>query len=224
MQYLIIPGVMKCGTSSLFDCLAAHSRICPARTKEPEYFSRTQSHGERGAAYNELFDYDPAVHSLLMDGSTGYSKPGEEDVPERIRASGIDPMIVFVLRNPFDRIVSHLNHRRMFHDDARLSHYLIEMSAYWPAIDRFAQAFDRLCVTTLEALVETPAEIARIQAFLGLAPEPLVFRHRNPGTYEAGQRVLSTGERDDIRTRLAPDMARLRSDFGVDVARWGFDG
>ncbi len=158
-----------------------------------------------------------------MDGSTGYSKPGEDAVPDRIRAAGVEPMIVFVLRDPFDRIVSHINHRRRHHDDDRMTDYIVEMSAYCRLIDRFARVFDRLHVTTLDALINEPDEIDAIQVFAGLDRMPLKFWHENRGDYDEDRRTLTAEERADIHARLAPDMARLNANYGVDVSRWGFD-
>jgi hypothetical protein len=222
LQVLLIPGVMKCGTSSLFQSLAEHPNVCPSLQKEPEFFSRHQSHGMDLSEYLDAFDPDPDIHRILLDGSSGYAKPYEEAVPQRIRDYGIDPIVVFALRNPFDRIVSQMNHRRHYHNDGDLTDYVISLSDYWNVIDRFSQCFDRLWLTSLETLQTDPAEIQLIQEFAGLTPYPLSLSAENIGNYEQSRQLLADGEYALIHDRLAPGMARLHSDFGVDVSSWGF--
>ncbi len=49
--HVMIIGAMKAGTSSLYDYLLEHPAICPAVTKEPEFFSEHQGHGVEAADY-----------------------------------------------------------------------------------------------------------------------------------------------------------------------------
>lgn len=108
--HAMIIGAMKCGTSSLYDYLSGHPQICPAITKEPEFFSENQGHGVQIENYNDLFPYDDSIHKYALDGSTGYTKyPLEPKVPKNIYNYGIYPKFIYIIRNPFERIQSHFN-------------------------------------------------------------------------------------------------------------------
>ncbi|MFC4258675.1 hypothetical protein ACFOZ5_06455 [Marinobacter lacisalsi] len=73
-RYLLIIGAMKCGTSSLYDYLCGHPDLCPALTKEPEYFSSHQRHGVNVGRYEQLWTFDSRFHQYAMEASTGYAK------------------------------------------------------------------------------------------------------------------------------------------------------
>lgn len=60
--------------------------------------------------YEQIFDYNPNIHSKCLEASTGYTKfPKEFDVPKRMKEYGIDPYFIYSVRNPFDRLESHYN-------------------------------------------------------------------------------------------------------------------
>ena len=83
--HAMIIGAMKCGTGSLYSYLSGHPQICPAITKEPEFFSENQGHGVEIENYKDLFFYDDSIHKYTLDGSTGYTKyPSEPNVPKNI--------------------------------------------------------------------------------------------------------------------------------------------
>lgn len=108
--HAMIIGAMKCGTSSLYDYLCGHPQICPAITKEPEFFSENQGHGVNVEHYNDLFSFNDSIHKYALDGSTGYTKyPAEPNVPKNIFEYGISPKFIYIIRNPFERIQSHFN-------------------------------------------------------------------------------------------------------------------
>lgn len=144
--YVIIIGAMKSGTTSLYSYLAQHPLICECRIKEPEYFSRHQSHGEKEKRYEDLWDFEDSVHRYVLDGSTGYTKyPTEKDVPERISSYGIYPQFLYVLRDPFERIESHYNSGRFNPEwnHSILDEHLINVSNYYMQLQRFRQFFPR---------------------------------------------------------------------------------
>ena len=110
-KFLLIIGSAKSGTSSLFRYLSEHPAVCPSVTKEPEYFSEHQMHPRPVRRYEDLWpDFDPAVHRYALEGSTGYTKwPVENGVAERMRAYGIRPRLVYLVRDPVERIESHVD-------------------------------------------------------------------------------------------------------------------
>ncbi|HET9067736.1 MAG TPA: sulfotransferase domain-containing protein [Amaricoccus sp.] len=264
-QYALIIGAMKCATTSLFAYLAEHPAIAPSTVKEPEFFSRHQGHRHPVARYEDLWpDFDPERHRFAMEGSTGYTKFHERGAAATIRAHGLRPRLLYIVRDPFDRIESHYNF--MLQDPAWnfgiTDPGLVQTSNYWLFADEFARAFGRenLLLLDYETLSRDPrAAVNAACGFLGLeplarlaAPEArnvtelprsgLERRLRRllpdlgraaPEAVKAPVRralaalrpdksKLTPAERARVKATLAPDMARLQAEFGVDVGKWGF--
>lgn len=172
--YVIIIGAMKSGTTSLYSYLAQHPEICECREKEPEYFTRHQSHGVREKKYEVLWDFDESVHRYVLEGSTGYTKyPLEKDVPERISEYGIRPRFLYILRNPFERIESHYNAGRNNPEwnHSILDEHLINVSNYYMQLQRFREYFprDRFLLLDFTELRTSPDNVLhRVFSFLKL--------------------------------------------------------
>ena len=152
-SHLIILGAMKCGTTSLYGRLVSHPQICPASIKEPEFFSEHQQHGVKPEKYDDLWDFDPAVHKYALEASTGYTKyPSEPNVAERIYNSGIRPKFLYLVRDPFERIESHYNFLKL-NDSWRnqlTDPYLIEISKYSLQIKQYLKYFSKESLLVLE--------------------------------------------------------------------------
>lgn len=153
---------MKSGTSSLYRTLVQHPEICACVKKEPEFFSVHQTYGVEADSYEDLWpDYDFNVHRYCLEASTGYTKPAEEDVPARIRDYGLDPKFIYIVRNPIDRIVSHLNFHRInfgIEGEDFTDPHLIDQSRYGEQIEQYLRIFperDRYCIIDFSALKES---------------------------------------------------------------------
>lgn len=195
--YLMIIGAMKCGTSSLYDYLSGHPQLCPALTKEPEYFSSHQRHGVAVSDYHRLWDFDPRVHRFAMEASTGYTKfPEESGVSQRIHAYGIRPRFLYIVRNPIDRIVSHYNYmlRDVDFDAGIVDDHLISTSSYYLQLSQYQAWFPArdFLVLDFDELKADPGQVvARVCRFLDIDDG---YR---PASYQAANqtRVQSTLER-----------------------------
>lgn len=103
----VIAGGMRCGTTSLHACLAAHPQLTASRRKEVHYFDLQFDRGP--GWYAQQF---PAVRRL-PDGSA--TRPFETSpyymfdprVPARLRDTMPDVRVVFLLRDPVERAFSH---------------------------------------------------------------------------------------------------------------------
>ena len=177
--YVMIIGAMKAGTSSLFRLLEQHPAVCPSHAKEPEFFSRHQGHALELDRYESLYAFDAGVHRVCLEGSTGYTKfPEEMDVPQRIKAYGLDPRFIYIVRNPIDRVLSHLNYGAMNHHgwaaDRLSAFHAVTFSMYHTQLDRFLASFpdtERYFIADFEDLKTDPEGLARsIYAWLGLEP------------------------------------------------------
>lgn len=173
--YAIIIGAMKCGTTSLYSYLQEHPEICPAITKEPEFFSENQGRGAQVSNYNDLWDFDDSVHIYALEASTGYTKyPLEPNVPQNMYRYGIMPKFIYIIRNPFDRITSHFNFMRKSSSwDLNIDdNHLINTSKYFLQLEQYRQYFPRenILVLDFDELRENPRQVLQnIFQFLGLS-------------------------------------------------------
>lgn len=192
-DYVMIIGAMKAGTSSLFRLLEQHPALCPSRSKEPEFFSQHQGHAVAEERYEDLFDFDPAIHKLCMEGSTGYTKfPEEFEVPRRIKAYGLEPRFIYIVRDPVDRVISHLNYGAMnSHEWAEAglaAFHAVAFSMYYTQLERFLAHFpspERYFIADFEALKDNPTALAgSIFEWLGLPPFEVTREERRNVTPE----------------------------------------
>ena len=111
----IIIGAMKCGTSTLQAQLAAQPGVFMTTPKEPNFFSDDDIFEKGMAWYSALFD-GAAPGDLKGEASTHYTKlPNYPDTVSRLKQAydeaGADyPKLVYMIRNPLERAISHYMH------------------------------------------------------------------------------------------------------------------
>lgn len=219
--YVIVIGAMKCGTTSLYNYLVCHPAICPSIDKEPEFFSEHQRHGVQVAAYEDLWAFDAGVHKYTLEASTGYTKyPAEPDVARRIYEYGIRPRFIYIIRDPFQRIVSHYNYKR---NDARwdlsiTDPHLINTSNYYLQLEQYRKYFERSDILLLDfgELVENPEGLLRrTYDFLRLPHShfPAEFEAVNATPTEARSEFERSVRRSGLR-RIFPYLPRPLKRFG----------
>ncbi len=201
---VMIIGAMKCGTTSLYRQLAQHPQVCAARAKETEYFSQWQGHRSAVASYADLFDFDPRRHRVTLEASTGYTKfPQEQGVAERIQAAGLRPWLVYLLRDPLERIASHIRHVAE-HADATAgwpfaAEYLLHLSMYHRQLAPFARCFgrDRLLLLDFDEYVRDPLQTLRhLERWVGLSPHDAYDLRP---AHRSGQPALAAGWRGRLQ-------------------------
>lgn len=271
-NFALIIGAMKCGTTSLFRLLAQHPEIARAREKEPEFFSDEATLTRGMDWYLDLWDWDPAFHKIALEASTGYSKaPFLPGVAKRIsEVENAKFRFIYIIRNPVDRIVSHVRHG-LYEGwsgslDEGIEDHVIDVTRYAAQIDQYLLHFPRasLFLLTLEEFREDPEPALRkICRFLGVAEDfqfddlhalhnsgaryvappafwaglqlesivcrvvPLRARHALRRTVtdmfgtkaRLGRYEVTEEEKAYVLKRLAPDLERLRSVYGIDVDR-----
>jgi Sulfotransferase domain len=149
--------------------------------KEPNFFIEARNFGKGLDWYRSLFA-DPA--KVCGEASPAYSKRHRhEGVPERLRDVVPQVRLIYVLRDPIDRIVSHYLHNRRLGRETRplpvaiatkayrnnyvqTSRYAFQLSAF---LSRFPR--ERILIATSEELKdERAATLARIFRFIGVDP------------------------------------------------------
>jgi len=113
---LFIVGAMKCGTTAMHKVLGQHPEIAMSREKEPCHFVApedlaihwpSQLEWQDLTAYHALFETTPETR-IRGEASTLYGKlPLFQGVARRIFDYNPNARILYLMRNPFDRLVSH---------------------------------------------------------------------------------------------------------------------
>jgi hypothetical protein len=119
---LVIAGAPKCGTSSLFRWLAAHPRVRGSAPKETNFLldrghplldPARNVHDHGLAAYASFFpdgDDDSAARPLLLEGTTHYLYG--RTAPRVLASVDPPPHVVFLLREPAERVYSSFRYTR----------------------------------------------------------------------------------------------------------------
>jgi Sulfotransferase domain len=175
----IVIGAMKSGTTSLFHYLRAHPQVYMSPLKEVDFFIEEGNWSRGFEWYRKQFEKAGDRASAVGEASTSYTKyPEYEGVPERIARHLPDVRLIYLVRDPIERIRSHYQHRSLIgaerapFDEAVLGdpRYL-DCSRYAMQIERYVGPFprERLLVVTSEDLRSSRAPtVRRIYRFLGV--------------------------------------------------------
>lgn len=224
----VIIGAMKCATSTLHSQLEAQPGFCMSRPKEPNFFSDADQWARGIDWYRGLFA-DAAPGDLCGESSTHYTKlPTLPDALPRLKAHMPDAKLIYVMRHPVDRLVSHYSHGWLERsidgpiDEAVERHReLIDYGRYAMQIAPWLDAFgsDAVLPVFFERLTRQPqAELERVCQFLGYTRVP-VWRDDLDGENASGARLRDSRWRDAIvynplvtaiRRNLIPQSVRNR--------------
>lgn len=175
----LVVGAMKAGTTTLHSWLGQHPDIGMSSIKEVSYF------------VSKWTDHDPSWYARHFDGRmrfrgescTSYTKfPQRPGVPERMHALLPDALLVYVLRDPIERTVSHYLHALQRGREPRSlrealtvlednlyvdpSRYHLQLEQYWPYYPP-----ERILLLTTEELHRAPqTALKRVTTFLGADP------------------------------------------------------
>jgi Sulfotransferase family len=171
---LFIIGSMKSGTTYLHNLLASHPSIFMCFPKEPSAFVepdqlRTlwpwiweQGYWRDRERYLQLFESAGAA-KILGTGSVYYTHlPLATGVPERIHRFNPDSRLIYVMRDPTERAISHYWHQVRWHGEHRsvssaikndsryrdVSHYAMQLAPYFEIFPR-----DQIKTLTFEELI-----------------------------------------------------------------------
>lgn len=189
----IVIGAMKCATSTVSDYLQRHPDVFMLADHEPRFFSHDEIFAKGTAWYEGLFDAR-AGEALVGENSNHYAALGlHPETVDRMAAYAPDLRLVFMVRDPIERIVSQWIQNRENHgvripatpDRAigEMPEHFIDQSLYWRTLSRYRERFadERIFVGFMEDMNAEPAAFyARLNAFLGLDDiPPAAPAHRN---------------------------------------------
>jgi len=109
IKTLIIAGIMKGGTTALYDFIATHSKVLRGSKKEIHYFSLYNHLGEEW--YLNHFDENIEDKEYIIDASpTYFDLVSSNIIPNQIKKFDKDAKVIIITRDPVSRAVSHLRH------------------------------------------------------------------------------------------------------------------
>ena len=210
-----IIGSMKSGTTLLWRQLASHPSIFMCNPKEPSYFVEPsqlraiwpwgweQGYWKSEERYLELFQLARTA-TILGEASVHYTyAPLASGVPERLHQFNPAACLIYVMRDPIERTISHYWHRVRWLGESRslssaikddpqyrdVSYYAMQLAPYLRLFGR-----DQIKTLTLEQLVCNSSESIRsILDWLNLdslfSPSSLPAENTTPDI--VGQRIGS---------------------------------
>ncbi len=174
-------GAGKSGTTSLHRYLDLHPDVAMSRRKELQFFTR-EHWREQVDWYRAQFDASAAVRG---ESSPTYSvNPTHGDVPGRMHALIPDARLVYLVRDPIERLLAHwVEWVHIVHERRDLAQSLADYdsphnpyviaSRYSHQLDCFRADFDESQILVLDQrdLLERRAEtLDEVFAFVGLPP------------------------------------------------------
>ncbi|MEM6287812.1 MAG: sulfotransferase domain-containing protein [Bacteroidota bacterium] len=201
----VIIGAMKCGTTSLHYYLGMHPEIGMSKEKELAFFPDAWNWARGEGWYRRRFDAGKAIRGEASPHYTCH--PQYPNVPERMHALLPEAKLIYLVRDPVERLVSHYLHdvARGFESEplaeavlAPDSKYLAR-SQYHRQIERYLPFYDPEAILVLDQadLRKRRREtLRRVFAFVGADPEHWDARfHLERHTTARKRRRTPAGER-----------------------------
>lgn len=173
----IVIGAMKAGTTSLYHYLGRHPEIAMSKVKETDFFLERNVH--RGLKwYRRQFPRDDRIKGEASPNYTKY--PAQKGVPERMHQILPEVKLIYVLRDPISRIVSHAHHNLLKNDLTRETLFeklknphahLIQCSRYYMQLEQYLHWFspEQMLIVTTEALnADRKSILKKIFQFIGV--------------------------------------------------------
>ncbi len=147
----IIVGAMKSGTTSLYYYLKAHPQIGMSSIKETDFFIEERNYPKGLKWYESQFTGE---YKIYGEASPNYTKAHYfKGVPKRMYDTVPDAKLIYIVRDPIERIISHYTHNygagresekmaKIFQNKKRLDHYLFSSKYYWQ-ISQYMEYYDR---------------------------------------------------------------------------------
>lgn len=209
---IIIGGAAKSGTTSLYNYLNLHPKVCTSSRKEPNYFSK---YYDRGKEWYESKFFDQCnKDSLRVESSVSYLVFSDEVAP-RLRKDVPGVKLIFVLRDPVERAYSdywfavqqgRIQHsKNLFKDlvrgDEKIPSYwhteysvgelILRRGMYYKYLIQYYDHFDSNQIKVLLTQDLPSGGFEEMCHFLNLNPPPQQVERENTGRYPANKYVYT---------------------------------
>lgn len=226
---LIVIGAQKCGTSGLHYYLSLHPEVSMSTPKELNFFIAERNWPRGPEWYSRHFDPTARTRGEASPNYTAF--PQHMGVPERMASVVPDARLVYIVRDPVERIISHWVHNyAKRREKGTISETLlhpntsyVSRSRYFNQLQRYFEHFDESQILLLEQQDlrdDRAGTLRHLFEFVGVDPS---FEHpkfeqvrhstaRKKRATRLGMRVQRAsksriGSRIPRRAWLAADMA-----------------
>jgi hypothetical protein len=173
---LIVIGAMKGGTSSLHNYLDLHPQISMSHPKELDFFV-LEKNWPRGVQWYESHFTDGT--RIRGESSPNYTKCHFfAGVPERVHSIVPEAKLIYVLRDPIERIISHYVHNiaarwddRRFPAALRENIDYVSCSKYYMQLEKYLDCFpkrDTLIIASEDLHRRRRQTLQEVFRFLGV--------------------------------------------------------
>jgi hypothetical protein len=179
-NFLII-GAARSGTTSLFQYLEPHPDVFMSQVKELNFFSNEKYWNKGFGWYESHFGAAHKHAKAIGEASTSYTKaPFTSDVVKRIHDYNTDMKLIYVVRDPIERYISHYMKRVQTGIEKRSFSQTLDdldneacawQGRYHYQIQKYLELFPRnqLLVISMASMKTTPeAVMNELYDFLGL--------------------------------------------------------
>ncbi len=235
---LIVIGAMKSGTTSLHYYLHLHPQIAMSKEKELDYFIEQKNWCNGRIWYESHFTGKAKVYG---ESSVNYTNfPQVRNVPRRMYYLVPDAKLIYVLRDPIERIISHYIHsyangnenrsfaKAILHPEGE---YLCR-SKYYMQLEQFLKYYPNssiLIINQEELYINRVNTLQEIFRFLGVddnfsSPEFSKILRRSSDKRRQSRRierpVVDEMLRKELICHLQEDVDRLRAFSGYMFENW----
>jgi len=239
----IIIGAAKSATTSLATVLPKHPDIFISKPKEPKFFGRNYKKG--WSWYASRFEQGKGF-ALRGEASTMYTSRMENfaHTPKLMYNYLPNVKLIYIVRNPLDRIVSQWRHYRGRHPncgdfkeiirDAHMRRLILGCSMYFQRLSRFREYYpdEQIYCMTFEDLLTTPKlSLQNTLQFLGIdshVEQMLDQNGRIPQENESGAKGRGHVEKpkwgeklkSKVLRRIQPDAEQMLAYMGKPLNFW----
>lgn len=194
----VIIGAMKCATTSIHQALAKHPDICMSKLKETDFFIDEKNWNKGLEWYKNQFNGECKFFGEASPNYTMY--PSFQGIPERMHSVIPNAKLIYIVRDPIDRIRSHYEHQwyagrksssleEVLKTDER-NHY-INTSRYFLQIEQYLHYYrqEQIMIISFEEYKDNPSSILKqICEFIGAScqginPELITESHKTEEKY-----------------------------------------
>ena len=239
----IIIGAAKSATTALTTALLKHPDIFISKPKEPKFFGRNYRKG--WSWYASRFE-DGKSFALRGEASTMYTSKMKKFIhtPELMYRYLPNLKLIYIVRNPLDRIVSQWRHYRGRHPncgdfkelirDIHMRRLIIGCSMYFERISRFREFYPDeqiYCMTFEDLLTKPERSLQKTLNFLGVDPLVKQMLDHNgllPLENESGAKGRGYVEKpkwgsklkSKVLRRIQPDAEQMLAYMGKPLNYW----
>jgi hypothetical protein len=177
---LVIIGAMKSGTTSLHHYLNSHSQISLSNPKELHFFVKEKNWVKGLEWYQSHFDAAALIRGETSPSYTAY--PKWKGVPQRMYSVIPNAKLIYILRDPIERMISHYLNRYANAVENREINKALEdfnqdyvvRSHYYFQLEQYLEYYpsSSILIVTAEELSNFPQKtLPTIFRFLGVSDE-----------------------------------------------------